>query len=223
MRNYDYWVLGIYIFSYAGYEILYLVLSGSGKWMTRERIISQYRAQWYRNIVRAKNQLLAIQTIRNLEMVSTFLSSVTLLMMGGVVSIFTANADWMAMLQSGSYGELLDRHGAAVKLLVAFLMLTISFFNFIFSLRVCFNMNFTLSVPMDPDANLSLQIEQIQRQARNFKAGLRGVYYVIPLMAWIIDTSAMLVLTLVTTFLIFRDDFFKGTAPQDYSLPGRSD
>lgn len=223
MKNYDYWVLGIYVFSYAGYEILYLFLSGSVKWMTRERIIAQYRVQWYRSILRAKNQLLAIQTIRNLEMVSTFLSSVTLLMMGGVVSLFTANADWIAMLQSGSYGELLDQYGVAVKLLVAFLMLTISFFNFIFSLRVCFNMNFTLSVPMDPDANLSLQIEQIQRQARNFKAGLRGMYYVIPLMAWIIDTSAMLVLTLVTTFLIFRNDFFKGTAPQDYTLPGESD
>ncbi|MCH8856331.1 MAG: DUF599 family protein [Proteobacteria bacterium] len=126
MKEYDYWVLGIYFLAYVGYQLLYVVLSNSRKWMTRERIIAQYRAQWYRNVLRAKNQILAIQTIRNLEMVSTFLSSVTLLMMGGVISIFTANPEWMAALETGSYAEFLEHHGIAVKLLVALLMLAIA-------------------------------------------------------------------------------------------------
>ena len=219
MKAYDYWVLGFYFLAYVGYQLLYIVLSNSRKWISRESIIAQYRAQWYRNVLRAKNQMLAIQTIRNLEMASTFLSSVTLLMMGGVISIYTANPEWMVALETGSYADFLEHHGIAVKLLVALLMLAIAFFNFIFSLRICFNMNFTLSVPIDPDSNLSFQIEQIQRQAHHFIAGLRGVYYVIPPLVWIIDTSAMLALTLVTTLLIFRTDFFKGTAPEDYTLP----
>lgn len=219
MTVYDYWVLGIFFTLYAGYQTLYLLLSRSEKWMTRERIISQYRVQWYRNVLETNGQILAIQTIRNLEMVSTFLSSVTLLMMGGIISLFTANPEWMVAIQSGSYETLLDQHALAFKLLIALLMLIIAFFNFLSSLRVCFSMNFTLSVPLDPEANLNFQIDQIQRQAHHFAAGLRAVYYCIPPLIWVIDPSAMLVLTLVTTLVIFRGDFFRRTSPQQYTLP----
>jgi len=208
METIDYIAFGLFILQYAGYQLLYLSLSKKHVWETRDRVIGSYREKWLSIINKTDQSILAIQTIRNLTMTNTFFISIAMLLAGGLVSIFTTNPNWIQILEKGLYLEFLLTHPAAVKILVALSLLIISATNFIFSLRILYNMNFTTSAAVGLDS-YSFHIEQIERHNRHFIVGVRAIYYFIAPMLWVIHPLAMILYTFTATYIFFHFDFRK--------------
>ncbi len=208
MKLLDFIALSIFVLQYAGYHLVFLKISKQKRWETRDRLIGFSRKQWLEVIIKQNNPLLGVQTIRNLTMTNTFLISIALIVAGGLFSIFSNNINWLETLEKGSYNEFLALHPVAIKLLVALTMLIISATNFLFSLRILYNMNFTISSSVIAE-NVSLHLEQLERHNKYFIVGIRALYFFIGPMFWIIDPVAMIVFTTIATFLYFHFDFIK--------------
>ncbi|MDH4224397.1 MAG: DUF599 domain-containing protein [Deltaproteobacteria bacterium] len=209
MTNYDYLVLAFFVFQYLGYQLIYLWVYDSEWFTTREKVLFHYRERWFRGVIKDNNLILAIQTIRNLEMVTTFLGSITMLMVGWIVSLFINTPEWLTTLSKGDYQLFFDTHPLAVKLLVTLILWLVAFFNFIISLRITFNMNYVLASPVTEEEDLSFQFDQIQRQIRYFFIGIRAIYFSIAPLMWLIDTNLFLFTSLMATVLSFRSDFMR--------------
>lgn len=219
MRPYHWFALAVFLIQYFGYHYLLFGIAEKRNWLTRESIIREYRRKWVEVIARDRNHLLAIQSIRNLEMLNTFLISLTMLMMGGIISVFGANLDWVKDFEHGEHILFLMNHKVAVKLLVALGLLVVAFFNFIFSVRINYNMNFTISMAGEGPMDLEFLIEQVQRSSRHFLIGIRALYHIIIPMVWLIDTTLMLVTTAIAVFLLVRFDFLLGSSARKHLQP----
>lgn len=209
MRTWDIIAFIIFFIQYAGYQYIYFFLAHKLKRPIRETTIQRYREEWLNLVIQSSQPILAIQTIRNLTMANTFMISLTMILMGGIVSIFSTNLNWLTALESGRYLDFLRDHPVAIKLLIALFMLLVSAFNFTFALRILYNMNFTTSASVSFPEFRSFQNEQVRRQARHFITGIRALYYFIGPIMWIIDPFAMILFSVTTTVLFYRFDFLK--------------
>lgn len=210
MRTIDYIAFALFILQYIGYQFVYLRLAGKEGWQTREMVIQEHRLRWLKIIVDSDQPILAIQTIRNLTMTNTFMISLAMILMGGIISVFSANLNWLATLESGEYMEFLSGHPAAIKLLVALVMLLIATSNFTFGLRILYNMNFTMAASVAAP-RLVFHEEQLARSSRHFISGVRALYHFIAPMIGILDPYAMIAFTFLTTYLFFHFDFEKSS------------
>ena len=208
MSDLDYLALALLAGQYFVYQLFYEYASDNYFGKTRESIISRYRVRWLDYILQSTQPLLGVQTIRNLTMVHTFLITLSMVMLGGIFSLFTSNLDWINDLAQKGYLDYLTRHPLAIKLLTAVAILLISLFHFVFGLRICFNMNFTVTGADKSCTPIMKKFinSQVKRQARHFIIGVRGMYYAVFPFIWIIDARAMIVLSLFTTWLFYRFD-----------------
>lgn len=209
MKPVDYIALSLLVGQYFIYQFFYEYISDRYFGKTRESIIARYRMHWLNVVLESEQPLLGIQTIRNLEMVHTFLITLVMIMLGGITSVFSTNLNWINDLADGTYLEFLAKHTVAIKLLTAIGFLMVALFHFIFGLRICFNMNFTVagarkscSQPIKNFIN-----NQVKRQARHFILGVRAMYYSLFPLIWIVDVWAMILLSIFITYLFYRFDY----------------
>jgi uncharacterized membrane protein len=219
MRDIDYWSLALYLALYLGYHVAYLVLPRNFGFFTREWRLGLIREAWFRSILRLGQPILAIQTVRNLIMVHSFFGSVTLLLLGGVFSYLFATFDLLEVLETGGYLTLIEEHAIVVKLLLSLLVVLVSALNFLMGLRVCFNLNFALGGVMEPEADISFQMEMVQRQARHLMVGVRSLYFSGPLLLWVLHPTLLVVTTVAITVLLFRFDFLKDRRRRQRDAP----
>jgi len=207
MKSFDFIAFLIFLIEYSGYQFLYFYLSHGHKHITRESKIQKYRETWLQLVIKERQSILAVQTLRNLTMTVTFLISLTLILVGGIISVFSANLNWLHALDTGNYISFFTEHHAALKLLIACIILLIATFNFIFSLRILNNLNFTIVAAIEQADDISFQLTQLKRQSRYFITGVRAITYFLAPMIWIIDPLAMLIFSTAATLLFFRFDF----------------
>jgi uncharacterized membrane protein len=213
MQPYDIFAFVFLIVFYLGYRIFYIYALNDPKWDVRENLIDEFRRKWVDTIAKDKNGILAIQTLRNLEMANTFLISLTMLIMGGIASVFSANMNWITLLESNQYLAFLNEHPVAMKLMVSLALIMEAFFNFIFSLRIQVNMNFTISMANDSGQYLEFLHNQAHRQARHFILGLRALFFAVAPLVWIINTTVMIALLLFIIVSLYRFDFASRVRP----------
>jgi len=213
MTNYDYIGLIIFLTFFFGYQYTYFFISHNLKKETRESRINIYREHWLNIIISENQSTFAIQTIRNLTMTNTFLMSLTMILMGGLISVFSNNVNMIQTLDSinrldpENYLNYLENHPVFIKVMVGIFMLLISTYNFTMTLRILNNMNFTASSVMRlPDAK-EFQLDQLRRQGRHFITGLRSLYFFFGPMLWIIDCTFMIIFTIIATVSFLRFDF----------------
>lgn len=213
MTNYDYFGLGLFLTLFFGYQYTYFFISHNLKKETRENKINKYRQYWLEIIIKENQSTFAIQTIRNLTMTNTFLVSLTMILMGGMISVLSANLNLIQtiesidQLDSTTYIDYLQHHPVAIKFIIGIFMLLISAYNFTMTLRILYNMNFTASSAMRLPEAKDFQLDQLRRQARHFITGLRSLYFFFGPMLWILDTTVMIVFTVVATVSFLRFDF----------------
>ncbi|MDH4199723.1 MAG: DUF599 domain-containing protein [Spirochaetia bacterium] len=209
----DYVALGLFLILFFGYNSTYFFISHNLKKETRESKINVYREKWLEIIIAENQSTFAIQTIRNLTMANTFLMSLVMIMMGGLISVISSRLDLISTLEtinqvdSRTYLLYFESHPAVIKILLGLFVLLISAYNLTVALRILYNMNFTTSSAMRLPEAKNFQLDQLRRQSRHFITGLRSLYFFFGPMLWIIDTYAMIIFTIVVTVLFLRFDF----------------
>jgi uncharacterized membrane protein len=174
------------------------------------------RRIWVVHIMEEKNEILAVQTLRNSTMAATFLASTAILLTVGVLSL-TGQAEnignaWHTLNIFGST----ERSTLALKLLILLINLFIAFFSFSSSIRLYNHVGFMINTPCT-DGNYSSSLTfvaiQLNRAASHFHFGIRAFYFMIPLIFWIFGPLLLIGSTIATIVVVY----FLDRTPRLYS------
>jgi uncharacterized membrane protein len=192
--------------------------SGMKKPSTSKRgLLNLYYQAWVKRMAEEDNKIEAIQTMRNLIMSVTFLSSTLLIMLGILVQNTSDRFDNIFDFQS-----LITTSIPEYKLLVLFVVIVFSLIMFLLSLRHMVRFSILIGIPTIEIEKTSQNEISEKKESRDFidarmiqkdvflKAmnrftyGIRGVYYVVALLLWFISAYAFIIGTIIITILLIR-------------------
>ncbi len=164
------------------------------------------RSAWVETVMADHNDaLLAVQTLRNSSMASSFLASTAILLMVGVLTL-TGQAKslqeaWHFLNVFGTLGPALW----LTKLLCILLLLFYAFFNFVNAIRVTNHVGYMISIKEAPGRthfSHAMVASQLNRGSQFFSVGVRSYYYLVPLIFWLFGPLYMIVSTVILVFVL---------------------
>ena len=198
------------------------LLYGMKKPITAKRgFLNIFYGLWVRRMIDTRYTIIAIQTMRNLIMATTFLSSSMLLLLGLLIRIPDNGLDEIFYLSATST-EII----AQIKLLLFVAVIIFSIIMFLLSLRQMVRFSILIGIPNESfdtisihdtssknkKANEHINAEALRkdvflRAMNRFTFGIRAVFYGIVIILWFISVYAFIVGTIsLTAFLIFYQD-----------------
>lgn len=197
-----------------GYHWFYLkVIEHHPTWSVRARM-HEHRRNWVEMALKRGERIMAVQTLRNLIMTSTFLASTMILLVAFIANFVVLQEPsktlHFAETPTVFYGGTpIPFKGALLLLLYAF-----AFVMFLTSLRTLSHMSILVGVDAeqirlieqeDPHAFLARRLNQIESLTTY---GRRAVYFSIPVIGWFFSPWIFLALTvLIWIFFISSMDF----------------
>jgi uncharacterized membrane protein len=165
------------------------------------------RTAWVVGVMEEKNDILAVQTLRNSTMAATFLASTSILLAVGLLTL-SGQADklgqtWHAMNVFGSKAE----STITLKLLVILGNLFIAFFNFSFAIRLFMHVGFLINTPAEEGnygASITFVAMELNKAGGYFHVGMRAYYFLVPLIFWLFSPLLMVAATITLVALISR-------------------
>jgi uncharacterized membrane protein len=171
-------------------------------------VTNHLRGHWVESIMEHNRDILAVQTLRNWVMASSFLASTAILISLGLVSI-AASPEKMAEI-SPTLKELVREHRVLwlFKLMVLIVDFFFVFFSFCLAIRYYNHVNFMINVPstlahkITPDYITGI----LNRGMMHYSAGMRGYYLGVLLVLWLFGPIWMLLGTVVMLIALFHLD-----------------
>ena len=166
------------------------------------------RALWVQSVMKHNKDILAVQTLRNWTMASTFLASTAILIGLGIFNL-ALTADRQGEL-SLLIGPLSIDHPAlwTTKLVLLGLDFLIVFFNFTLAVRYYNHTGFMINLPVDEPGSASIEdvIKILDRGGTHYTLGMRGYYLSIPLALWLFGPLWLLAGTLLLIAVLYQLD-----------------
>jgi len=171
-------------------------------------ITNHARKMWVKGVIRDKRDILAVQTLRNQMMASTFLASTAILICLGLFS---------AAFRPGVFSEIshaLNLFGAKTetlwmfKLMLLGILFFVTFFNFTLSIRYYNHAGFMINTFEENDSTVSAEAvtKILNHGALHYTIGMRGFYLSVPLALWLFGPVWMLAGSLVLMVVLYRLD-----------------
>ena len=177
--------------------------------------MAKYRRVWMREAYRRENRITDVSLVGSLMQSSTFFSSTTLLVLGGLFAVLGTIEKSAEVVQSLPFATRTSQALLEIKAVLLTLVFVYAFFRFTWALRQ-FNLVCILigAYPAQrehqlPDDRLIEQASRLNELAgANFTQGLRAYYYSVPLLLWLINpwllVAGSVVITGVTYYMEFR-------------------
>jgi uncharacterized membrane protein len=167
-------------------------------------INNHLRGHWVESIMAEQRDILAVQTLRNWVMASSFLASTGILICLGLLSV-AASPQKMAEI-TPSLNELVREHRVLwlFKLMVLIVDFFFIFFSFCLSIRYFNHVNFMINVPstlahkITPDYITKI----LNRGMMHYTMGMRGYYFSVLLFLWLFGPIWMLIGTVIMTIIL---------------------
>lgn len=186
------WISGItFATIFLGYNFSYFQYVKKHPMKTQKGRHNIYREYWIENILKRGRGMVAVQQIRNMTTITTFLASSTMIFMGVAVS----------------YGASfpIQQDYADYKLYSLIGIIALSFFNFLFTLRIANEI--TILIESSPSKIEELEgqpavqylSQKINQAFLHHTLGMRCLYYSIPLFFWFFDPVVLVIVTVGLT------------------------
>jgi uncharacterized membrane protein len=212
----------------AGVSLLLLVLyhaflrvkRRSDPLYTIQAVNALARAAWVESIMTAGNKdVLAVQTLRNSIMGATFLSSTSVLLIIGVLTLSgqggNLSTTWHSLnLFGATHAELW-----LTKLLTLLLDMLVAFFSFAQAIRLFNHVGYMINVPMTmkhralTPQHVALHLN---RAGAFYAVGMRAYYVSVPLVFWLFGPHFMLLSTVILIPILFYLDRAPKALADDY-------
>ena len=174
--------------------------------------LQQYRHAWIEAHSGGQNSIMVVQTLRNTIMSASFLASTSVIMIMGAFSLLLtlspAKTGGETFYLSGASGP----EASAFKILLIIIILSYSFFNFTWHIREINYMSFIINIPKneldkieggDSTQNIA---KMFLTSGIHFSLGLRGYYFLIPLLMWFFSPALMIAASLAIIYILMRRD-----------------
>jgi uncharacterized membrane protein len=166
------------------------------------------RHLWVKSIMTQKRDILAVQTLRNSIMASSFLASTSIIIGLGLLS-FLLRPDHLAEIPF-DITDILTRIKTLFLVKIMFLIIHffIAFFSFTLSIRYLNQVNFMINVPIDCEPTLTFDfISRILDQGMmHYTLGMRAYYLSAVVVLWLFGPQWMFFGSLLLTLILYRLD-----------------
>ncbi len=171
-------------------------------------ITNHLRGHWVTSIMQDQRDILAVQTLRNWVMASSFLASTAILICLGMISV-AASSEKMAEI-TPFLEELVREHRVLwlFKIMVIIVNFFIIFFNFTLAIRYFNHVNFMINIPSTLAHKITPEYVSgiLSHATFHYTAGMRGYYIGVLLMLWLFGPIWMLLGTMVMLAVLHRLD-----------------
>lgn len=171
-------------------------------------ITNHLRGHWVQSIMEDKRDILAVQTLRNWVMASSFLASTAILLCLGFFSV-AASSEKMGEI-SPFLKEMVREHQVLwlFKIMVVIVNFFIIFFNFTLAIRYFNHVNFMINVPSSLAHKITPEYVGgiLTRATFHYTAGMRGYYLGVLLILWLFGPIWMLLGTIVMLAVLHHLD-----------------
>lgn len=172
--------------------------------------LSTVRTHWVRAMTRRVIRPFDAILIGHITNAIAFFGSATLLVLAGVISVFTIVGDVHDIVSRIGFVERVSLEKFELKVAFVALTLAICFFSFTYSLRKLVYLIALLGALPHEDDKVSTTPAMVQSTAtvmteaiRTFNLGIRGYYYAIAALCWIASPVASIAATIIVTFTLF--------------------
>jgi len=190
------------------YHSYWLYLIYKKPLQTSVGITNHLRGHWVEHIMANQLDILAVQTLRNWVMASSFLASTGILICLGLLSV-AASPQKMAEI-TPSLNELVREHRVLwlFKLMVLIIDFFFIFFSFCMAIRYFNHVNFMINVPSTLAHKITPEyISRILNKGMiHYTMGMRGYYLAVLLFLWLFGPIWMLIGTVVMVMVLYHLD-----------------
>ncbi|MHA1186283.1 MAG: DUF599 family protein [Candidatus Heimdallarchaeota archaeon] len=193
-------------FSFIGCIILSIVFLfiSLNKSYSRKGLRRKILSKWI-DINLDENRAIAVQALRNILMVNTGFISALLVLAGLLIGLFQ-----IAFTNTGQFfwGLIPGFTVGVAQLVLIIFTIAFSLFNFINSNRMIGNLTLMItSNPQDDEREINFVKLTFRSAQRSWMLGIRGLFYVVTVLTWIISPIILIVGTyLITVYIILVQD-----------------
>jgi len=186
---------------------------------TVQGISSLARLAWVKSVMEEGKDILAVQTLRNSTMASTFLASTAILLAGGVLTLLAQSDKLRIAWQTLNFIATEHESVLPVKLVILLVDLFAAFFFFASSIRYYNHVGYMINAPYtEAEKVMSPRVVagQLNRAAHHYRMGLRGFYTMVPLVFWIFGPLFLFFSTIAMIMIVSHLDRTPPTVEQDF-------
>ena len=217
--NLDWAGLGLWILAWFGY-------AGWAERASTRRpnlmaSLARFRRAWMREAYGRDPRITDAALIGNLMQSSTFFSSTTLLVIGGVIALIGTierGTEVVEVMRNLPFAARTTQDLLESKVLLIGVVFVYAFMRFTWSLRQFNLVNIMVGAfpahreRLVPDDRLIETASRLNELAGvNFAQGLRAYYYAVPLLAWLINPWMLVGGTVVITAVLYYMEFMSAT------------
>jgi uncharacterized membrane protein len=171
-------------------------------------ITRHLRTFWVETIMEQKRDILAVQTLRNWVMASSFLASTAILIGLGMLSYIFQHKNISEL--PFSFDRIVTSMGNIdiMKILILFMIFAFAFFNFTLSIRYYNHVNFLINVPLGRDdlVTVGYVTKVLNLGMIHYTWGMRAYYLSGPFFLWLFGPIWMLLGSLSLLIVLYRID-----------------
>jgi uncharacterized membrane protein len=190
------------------YHIYWIYLIHKHPLKTSVGITNHLRGHWVESIMQDRRDILAVQTLRNWVMASSFLASTGIIICLGLLSV-AASPEKMSEI-TPSLSELVREHRALwlFKLMVLIIDFFFIFFSFCLAIRYFNHVNFMINVPSTLGHKITPEYitDILNNATMHYTMGMRGYYVGVLLFLWLFGPIWMLMGTVILTIVLYHLD-----------------
>jgi uncharacterized membrane protein len=190
------------------YHIHYYFRVKHSPMQTAVGITRYLRTFWVETVMEQNRDILAVQTLRNWVMASSFLASTAILIGLGILG-YIFQQKTIAELPF-SFDRIVTSPGNIniLKILVLFMIFAFAFFNFTLSIRYYNHVNFMINVPLDRDelVTVGYVTKVLNLGMIHYTLGMRAYYLSGPFFLWLFGPIWMLLGSLTLLIVLYRID-----------------
>ena len=145
------------------------------------------RDAWVRSVMAQRRDILAVQTLRNWTMASSFLATTAILIATGALHFLVSIPQQSDFLHQLNFLGSTSSTMVTMKLFIIVGALLVAFFNFAVAIRYYNHVSIEINVPESAEEQNAVSAVQrmMDRGGLHYTVGMRCFYIVIPLSLWL--------------------------------------
>jgi len=179
------------------------------------RSMHQHRIHWMYEVITREIRVGEAALLANLERNIAFFASSTLLIIAGILALFSKVDTLEGVIQSLPYAQTPDHFLIQVKLSLLAFIFVLSFFQFTWSMRQYGFLNVMIgAAPIDLTGenkklrSYALQMAVVQDQAaHSYNYGLRSYYFALAAMCWFFHPALFVLMSIWVVYTLYNREF----------------
>jgi len=171
-------------------------------------LTNHLRLEWVQSVRRENKDILAVQTMRNWVMTSSFLASTAVLISLGIINAAFRTDKYNGIPHALNLVGATSQAFWQLKLMLLLLDFFFAFFNFALSIRYYNHAGFLINTPAEHDQFLTSDYvtKVINRGTTHYTLGMRAYYLAVPFVLWLFGPTWMLGGAILITAILYKVD-----------------